>query len=209
MVDKPLTRKQLRRLARQERRTHAAQQVERARRRRVGLIGGVGIVAMAAVAWTVWNTVRPQSAAITAGLVGPARPPILEYAQQSRDHILPGQPHPPYSSNPPTSGWHFPVPADWGFYNEELPDELVVHNLEHGGIWISYRSADDTALINQLMTLSRRYRSKVIITLRTKDDTRLAVAAWDHLMKLDHFDEAVIVDFIRQFRDRGPEFVPD
>ena len=44
---------------------------------------------------------------------------------------------------PPTSGHHWPRWAKCGFYEEELPDELVVHNMEHGNIVISYN------LINQ------------------------------------------------------------
>ena len=59
------------------------------------------------------------------------------------------------------------------------------------------------------MTLSRRYRSKVIITLRPKNDSRIAVAAWTRLMKLDHYDEAAIVNFINRFKNRGPELFPD
>ena len=44
---------------------------------------------------------------------------------------------------PPTSGHHWPRWAKCGFYETELPDELVVHNMEHGNIVISYN------LINQ------------------------------------------------------------
>src|SRR5213594_1570909 len=137
------------------------------------------------------------------------RPAATNYPELGRDHIFPGQAHPDYNSNPPTSGWHFPQPADWGYYNGELPDELVVHNLEHGGIWISFKSADDTEVINKLVALARRYRSKVIITQRPKNDSRIAVAAWTHLMKLDHYDATAIVDFINRFKNRGPEFFPD
>ena len=43
-----------------------------------------------------------------------------------------------YNSQPATSGEHWPVPAQCGFYDEQLPDERVVHNLEHGNIVVSY-----------------------------------------------------------------------
>ncbi len=168
-----------------------------------------GLVVLGLVAWVVWGAVRPDSAATTAGVAGQPGPQIVDYAEQGREHIFPGQPHPAYNSDPPTSGWHFPQPADWGYYNDELPDELVVHNLEHGGIWISVKSADDTDVINKLVALSQRYRSKLIITLRPKNDSLMAVVAWTHLMKLDHYDEATIVNFIKRFKDRGPEFFPD
>jgi hypothetical protein len=208
-VDKPLGKKELRRLARQQRKAEETERQERARRRRMGIFAAAGVLALSVVAWVVWGGVRANSTSTTAGLAGQPRLNVIDYAEQGREHIFPGQQHPPYNSDPPTSGWHFPQPADWGYYNGELPDELVVHNLEHGGIWISFKRADDTEVINKLVALSRRYRSKVIITLRPKNDSRIAVAAWTHLMKLDQYDEAAIVTFINRFKNRGPEFFPD
>jgi hypothetical protein len=206
IVEKPLTKHELRRLARQERKAQEALRLQRARRQRLSFIA-VGVVVVLGVAvWLGRGALQSRSA--TAGL-GSTALPIVDYAIQGRDHIQIAQPHPAYNSNPPTSGWHYPAPADWGFYNEELPDELLVHNLEHGGIWISFRSAEDTELINQLVALLRGYRSKVIITQRSRNDTPLAVAAWGHLMKLDHYDNTAIVTFINRFKNQGPELFPD
>jgi uncharacterized protein DUF3105 len=205
-VEKPLTKHEVRRLARQERKAQEALRLQRARRQRFGLIAVAVVVVLGAAVWLVRGALRSGPA--TAGL-GSTPLQIVDYPIQGRDHIQLGQPHPAYNSNPPTSGWHYPSPADWGFYNEELPDELLVHNLEHGGIWISYRSTEDTELINQLVALVRGYRSKVIVTQRSRNDTRLAVAAWGHLMKLDHYDNAAIVTFINRFKNQGPELFPD
>ena len=46
-----------------------------------------------------------------------------------------------YSTTPPTSGPHWDRWADRGFYPDGLPDELIAHNLEHGNIVVSYKSA--------------------------------------------------------------------
>jgi hypothetical protein len=43
-----------------------------------------------------------------------------------------------YSTVPATSGDHWERWADCGFYAEGLPDERIVHNLEHGNIVVSY-----------------------------------------------------------------------
>jgi hypothetical protein len=204
-VERPLTKHELRRHARQERKAQEALRLQRAGRQRLSLIAVTVVVVLGATVWLVRGAMQSRSAS---GL-GSASLPIVDYPIQGRDHIQIGQPHPAYNSNPPTSGWHYPAPADWGYYNEELPDEMLVHNLEHGGIWLSYRSTEDTELINQLVALLRGYRSKVIITQRSRNDTRLAVAAWGHLMKLDRFDNAAIVTFINRFKNQGPEFFPD
>ena len=71
-------------------------------------------------------------------------------------HLRQGEQPPTYDSNPPTSGAHNPRPANWGIYGAVLPDDTVVHNLEHGGIWISYRDKDPET-IRQLEDIARRY----------------------------------------------------
>ena len=56
-------------------------------------------------------------------------------------HIQRGETHPPYSSVPATSGWHYSdesSPTRWGVHNEFVPDEVLVHNLEHAGVGVAY-----------------------------------------------------------------------
>src|SRR2546425_2522795 len=208
-MDRLWGKKDLRRLARHQRKAEEKERQERAHRRRMSIFAAAGVLVLGVVAWVVWGAVQANSTSTTAGVAGQPKLNVIDYPEQGREPTFPGQQHPPYNPDPPTSGWHFPQPAEWGYYNGELPDELVVHNLEHGGIWISFKSADDTEVINKLVALARRYRSKVIITQRPKNDSRIAVAAWTHLMKLDHYDETAIVDFINRFKNRGPEFFPD
>ncbi|OGM75533.1 hypothetical protein A2210_00345 [Candidatus Woesebacteria bacterium RIFOXYA1_FULL_40_18] len=43
-----------------------------------------------------------------------------------------------YTSNPPTSGSHFPVWAKPGVYDRLISDGYLIHSLEHGYIIISY-----------------------------------------------------------------------
>ncbi|MBX4186962.1 MAG: DUF3105 domain-containing protein [Candidatus Doudnabacteria bacterium] len=115
--------------------------------------------------------------------------------------------HPPYNSNPPTSGWHWPQPADWGVYSTTLPDEELVHNLEHGGIWISYKPDKvDQNTINMLNDFAKRY-PLIVVEPREKNDAAISLAAWTHLENLDHYDERLILEFISAFHNRGPEKV--
>ena len=129
---------------------------------------------------------------------------------QPRDHIKLGDPIPGlYLSNPPVSGWHYPDPANWGIYDKELADQTVIHNLEHGGIWISYKTPDvSPELVAKLKEVAGRYKTKVILTPRAANDSLIAVAAWGRLDKFDYFDETRLVKFIRAFINKGPENVP-
>ena len=133
--------------------------------------------------------------------------PGQSFAIVSRDHIDPGT-HAtiPYNSNPPTSGQHYPEPANWGVYTNTLADETLIHNLEHGGIWISYKPSVDADTISKLQDFAKRYQL-VVVEPREADDSAIAFAAWGHLQNFDKFDEASMVKFIEAYYNKGPEKV--
>lgn len=115
----------------------------------------------------------------------------------SSQHIQVGQEHGAYNSNPPTSGDHYEESIPDGFYDKEMPDEALIHNLEHGYIWISYQpdkiSPQD---LSSLKEITKPY-SKIVITPRSKNDTVLAVAGWGKLEKLEGVDKKKIISFIK------------
>ena len=47
---------------------------------------------------------------------------------------------------PPTSGRHWDRWASCGFYTEPVPDERIVHNMEHGNIIVSYNLTDQAEI---------------------------------------------------------------
>lgn len=132
--------------------------------------------------------------------------PGVAYPNLGQKHIPDSERVTIYNSNPPTSGPHYDRPAKAGVYEEELPDERLVHNLEHGHIWISYRDKDDKELIEKLKKLAEG-RRRVIMTYRPKNDSAIAVAAWTRLLKLDNYDADKIKDFIDTWVNQGPEKV--
>lgn len=132
--------------------------------------------------------------------------PGEESPDQGNLHIDVGAAHEAYNSNPPTSGPHYERPANWGFYTEPLPDEQLVHNLEHGGIWISYKDPS-APFLEDLREFTKRYAIKVIVTPRPANDSPIAVAAWRRLLKLESFDRDQIENFIKVYINKGPEKV--
>ncbi|MEK7077740.1 MAG: DUF3105 domain-containing protein [Patescibacteria group bacterium] len=128
---------------------------------------------------------------------------------QPAEHINPSDPLPGlYLSNPPTSGWHYGETVEWGVYDKELTDQNVIHNLEHGGIWITYQPDVPAELAENLKRLAGEYKRKVVLSPRAANDSPIALAAWGRLDKFDYFDEARIKKFIKAYKDKGPEFVP-
>ena len=128
----------------------------------------------------------------------------MVFPTQGRDHIAVGSSHSAYNSNPPTSGSHYADEAQWGAHEQELPDEQLIHNLEHGGIWISYKDIDQSTK-TKIEILAKQYPDKIIVTPRANNDAKIAVASWTRLLKLDQFDEGKIVDFIKANKNKSPE----
>ncbi len=126
------------------------------------------------------------------------------FENQGREHVPLEETTDPYNSNPPTSGDHLANPAEWGVYQTELPDKQLIHNLEHGGIWISYKDIDpDTKA--KLEAIGKANPGSVIVTPRAANDAPIAVAAWTRLEKLTSYDEAKILEFIKANKNKSPE----
>lgn len=132
--------------------------------------------------------------------------PGVEIPDQGANHIQPGQEQGfVYNSNPPTSGPHFPTWAPWGAHEEILADQLLIHNLEHGGVWIAYKNPENKDLAEKLKTIVSDFSVKVVLTPRPQNDSEIAVAAWDRILELETFDEKQIREFIKAFINKGPE----
>lgn len=140
----------------------------------------------------------------------PASPPGVFFEAQSRDHITEGASHPDYNSNPPTGGWHYAQLAQTGIYDVELPDGQLIHNLEHSHVWISYRQdLLGKSDVEKLVNLAKKYGPKTIMTPRQKNDTAVAITAWQYLDKFDKVDDIALEKmnaFIKYHRGvSGPE----
>ena len=117
-----------------------------------------------------------------------------------------------YNSNPPTSGNHWPVPLSDGVYSAEKPDEAIIHSLEHGRVWVSYKPSIPEQTKKTLEDLLKKYNGTVL-TPRSANDMDIALTAWNRLDTFNlesdgTFNEQRIIDFINRWRNKGPEFVP-
>lgn len=129
------------------------------------------------------------------------------YEIQGRQHVEQGADHPSYNSNPPSSGWHYASPARGGFYEEPLADEQVIHNLEHGDIWIAYHPDISDEALETLKTFAGQY---VVVSPRAENEGDISLAAWGRVDTFDienGVDEQRINDFIKRYDNRGPEKV--
>jgi len=126
------------------------------------------------------------------------------FENQGQTHIKPGEEHPAYNSNPPTSGWHRATPAKWGIYDRPLIDEQAIHNLEHGGIWISYKNIDEATLEN-LKKIAKANPRSVILSPREANDANIVLASWTRMESMEIYDETKILEFISRNKNNSPE----
>jgi hypothetical protein len=136
---------------------------------------------------------------------------IQEFPIQGRTHIQRGQSHPAYNSTPPTSGWHYADQvASPGVHAEAIPNEVQVHNLEHGEIMVQYDCPSGCAeTVSALERIVKSYPKKVLLAPYPGMGRPIALTSWGRLMYLDTPDEATIRAFVKAYKDKGPEFFPD
>ncbi|HEX9721828.1 MAG TPA: DUF3105 domain-containing protein [Candidatus Paceibacterota bacterium] len=155
------------------------------------------LIVIAAIFWVLSND-NPDSVSEQGTPIGQEIPVL------GREHVPEGTKVTDYNSNPPTSGKHWPSPAEWGAYSSPLPDEQLVHNLEHGGIWISYKEVGD-ATKEKLNAFAATYPQAVIVTPRAENDSAIVAASWGRALKFEAYNEQLIEDFIRSNVNRSPE----
>ncbi len=120
---------------------------------------------------------------------------------QAKWHLVSlSDPHPPYSSLPPTSGPHMGRRARWGIHKDPIPDEVQVHNLEDAGVMVQYNCGDCGILIRRLESIVGRYDEYVVLAPYPRLDRKIALTAWGRIDKFDQFDEKRIVKFIEAYK---------
>ncbi|MBI2845923.1 MAG: DUF3105 domain-containing protein [Chloroflexi bacterium] len=197
-----------RKISRREER--ARRRAQEQQRNRLLAIGG-GILVLFLVGWWAYGQfAKPTLPADASPTGGPQEVPILGW-----EHVSPGSaPLYEYNSNPPTSGWHYSLPAEPGVYAEPVPDGNLIHSLEHGYVIISYNCASlsesECQDLRQKLTdiFNAEGAWKLIVVPRPELDTTIALTAWGWIDKFDDYDEARIRSFIARFRDQGPEDTP-
>ena len=126
--------------------------------------------------------------------------PGTYFPSQGNAHVqLATDPHPPYNSDPPTSGPHLPYLAPWGIHTKPIPKELQIHNLEDGGVMVQY-SCECPELVGKMASIVKRYDHGVILAPYPGMKSKIALTAWTRIDTFDEFDEARIVRFIKAYR---------
>ena len=118
-----------------------------------------------------------------------------------------------WNTDPPTSGPHYGIAAIFGIYEDELELARVVHNLEHGGIFILYGKDVPESTVDQLRAFYDDHKTGTIMAPLNRLGDKFALGAWVVDGDVDNaflatcaaFDEDAASSFLRALQFRGPE----
>jgi hypothetical protein len=136
--------------------------------------------------------------------------PALEGVHSITD---PSKTSPKWNTDPPTSGPHYSVPAVFGIYTEQIELARLVHNLEHGGIYILYGKDVPASTVDQLGSFYADHKTGTIVAPLNRLGDKIALGAWvvdgdthsGFLAKCTSFDDNAFSTFFRTLQFRGPE----
>ena len=138
----------------------------------------------------------------------------------SRQHTTSLDDRVKYTSNPPTSGRHYEIPAEDGIYGDAPQDEALVHGMEHGRVifWVKPSAPDDVRANIRALVEDDSYQ--MFLVPRSNMPYEVAATAWDadpapngtgKLMTCDKVNDQTY-DALAAFRDehrsQGPEPIP-
>jgi hypothetical protein len=177
-------------------------------------IGGVALgFVVVAVLLGVMGSGGPDEEALLAKMEAAGctfqREPALEGAHS----VAAGGKSDKWNTDPPTSGPHFGVSAIFGIYEDELELARVVHNLEHGGIYILYGEDVPEETVTRLREFYEDNKTGTVMAPLDRLGDEFALGAWvvdgdteaGFLAKCSEFDEDAISTYFDSLQFRGPE----
>jgi hypothetical protein len=187
------------------------------------ILGGFALVGI--IIWVATQTISGQN---EWALRPTADPQEQVIPSEGRGHIPEGQPL-TFTHFPPSSGNHYPVAANVGFYDKEFPDGYWVHSLEHGNVVVLYNCSvtkDCSALTSQVQNFVlnspthgcdkprllgvpySKGMSTPISLLAWAGPMNTAANALDSIqLDLPQFDQARMLNFYKRYENHGPEDV--
>lgn len=120
-----------------------------------------------------------------------------------------------YNNTPPTSGPHYGSLAEWGIYTEPLPYQVLLHNMEDGGVIVYYQCPDGCPeTVEALTEIVKAYidrGQRVVlapnapgwsngVTGHEDMGAKIAVTAWNRILKMDEVDADRIRVFIQKYQ---------
>jgi putative peptide zinc metalloprotease protein len=104
-----------------------------------------------------------------------------------------------YDQYPPVGGDHAGIWQNCGFYDTPVTEELAVHSLEHGAVWITYRPDLAQAELESLQQLAQS-QNYILVSALPDQPVPLVASAWGRQLRLESTNDLRLEEFISDFR---------
>jgi hypothetical protein len=123
-----------------------------------------------------------------------------------------------YPTNPPSGGDHWPCWAAYAKYQTPVPREMYVHNLEHGGVVLSYRCKDPCPEVVAALEsafdgavdafcATQTPKARALLTPDPDLTAPIAVSAWGATYVATCLDPPSLNNFINKVIGHGTEML--
>jgi hypothetical protein len=171
---------------------------------------GAAILIAAAAVGIAWAFRGGDGSSEASGQDGPCL--IQTFPPQGHQHVQQLSPSFQYSSFPPTSGPHYPIPAVYNIYDQPVPEIRLVHNLEHGALVVQYGSKVPQATVQKIAAWYADNPLGMVVAplpplgdIQAKApanaDSKIFLTVWTHLATCSTFDEGAFTRFRDDFRN--------
>lgn len=160
----------------------------------IATLVAIGLSAAAAAAF-VLRPPRAPDVAVPEVIEG-----VVSIEAQAQDHLAAPV---AYEQLPPTGGVHSPAWQNCGIYNEPIFDELAVHSLEHGAVWLAYQPGLPEDQVEQLRKLARG-RPYILLAPHERITAPVVASAWGIQLAVDSADDVRLAQFVAKYQ-QGPQ----
>jgi hypothetical protein len=174
------------------------------------LLGVVAVVALLGLG----GSDRPSVEEVRTSLQAAGCTLQVAEALPGRHSLQPDGTSEDWNTDPPTTGAHHAVAAIFGIYEEPLQQARVVHNLEHGGVYIQYGDEVPEETVLALRAFYDRHQAGTIMAPLARLGDQFALGVWvadasgegnGYLAKCKSYDEEAVAAFFEAFQFLGPE----
>ena len=129
-----------------------------------------------------------------------------------------------FKQTPPTSGTHATRWADWGVYDEVVPHQFQVHNLEHGGVVVHIGASFPQKAVKGLGEFFAREPGYLVVVPRATTklvpaesgakrfpEGGIVATSWQRRIVCRRATPkamSAVYAYVRRYRGTGPEQVP-
>jgi hypothetical protein len=159
-------------------------------------LGALAVLLVAAIAFSIAQWVRDRDLnQIPASTIH-----YTEAVWTDRGHDDSYAGWPDLGKHPPAGGIHANVAQGCNYYAAPVPNGNAIHSLEHGAIWITYRSDLPQEQIEALKNMAED-QSYILVSPYENQPTPIVATSWNYQINVQSEDDEDLDRFIRVFRN--------